>query len=182
MKKTPRTIKKLLEELERTPLIQAVCEKVGISRNTFYRWAKEDTKFAEQVNEALSLGTGVVNDIAVSNVLNGIQKGDPMYTKYWLSHKHPDFRRPFVVKYDSDDIILHRQRVKERSQLLRMESDAYTELIQHDEEYIQERKRIKELFRKNAHRRSEYQEHQITKPTERERMKELVQRRNMRNQ
>lgn len=181
MKKTEFMIKKLLEELERTPLIQVACEKIGISRNTFYRWAKEDKELAEQVSQAISLGTGVVNDVAVSNVLNGIQKGDPMYTKYWLSHKHPDFRKPFILKYD-DDVIQYRQKVKERSQFIRLQSDAHTELFQHSEEHTKEMKRIKELFRKNAHRRNVNQEHQTTKPTERERMKELVQRRNMRNQ
>lgn len=182
MKKNPRIIKKLLEELERTPLIQVVCEKVGISRNAFYRWAKEDKEFAERVNEALSLGTGVVNDIAVSNVLNGIQKNDIKYTMFWLDRRHPDFRRPLVFKYDSDDIITYRRRVKEQSQIIRAQSDVHTELFQHSEEHTKELKRIKELFKKNAHRRSVHQENQNTKPTERERMKELVQRRNMRNQ
>ncbi len=107
MKKTKALVNRLIEELEKTGLILGACEKVGVSRNTFYRWMKEDKEFLSQVNEALSLGTGLVSDVAVSNVLDGIKKKDPMYTKYWLSHRHPDFRRPYVFKVDSDDLISH---------------------------------------------------------------------------
>jgi hypothetical protein len=107
MKKTKALLDKLVEELEKTPLIQVACDKVGISRNTFYRWLKENKELLARVNEALSLGTGLVSDVALSNVLEGIKRKDAMYTKYWLSHKHPDFRRPYVFKVDSDDMISH---------------------------------------------------------------------------
>lgn len=107
MKKTRALTNKLIEELEKTPIIQVACDKVGISRNTFYRWMKEDEDFLARVSEAMSLGTGLVNDVAISNVFEGIKRKDPMYTKYWLDRKHPDFRKPFVFKVDSDDLISH---------------------------------------------------------------------------
>lgn len=107
MKKTKTLLNKLVEEVEKTPVIQIACDKFGISRNTFYRWMKEDKKFLIRINEAISLGTGLVSDVAISNVLEGIKRKDAMYTKYWLSHKHPDFRRPFIFKVDSDDLISH---------------------------------------------------------------------------
>jgi hypothetical protein len=107
MKKTKALLNKLVEEIEKTPLVQIACDKVGVSRNTFYRWMKEDKEFLVRVNEAVSLGTGLVSDVAQSNVLEGIKRKDPMYTKYWLSHKHPDFRRPYVFKVDSDDLVSH---------------------------------------------------------------------------
>lgn len=105
MKKTQKLVDKLVEEIEKTPLVHVACDKVGISRNTFYRWMKEDKKFLERINESMSLGSGFVSDVALSNVLSGIKNKDAMYTKYWLSHKHPDFRRPFVHKVDSDDLL-----------------------------------------------------------------------------
>ncbi|MFA5736900.1 MAG: hypothetical protein WC893_01950 [Candidatus Paceibacterota bacterium] len=107
MKKTQALLNKLAEEIEKTPVIQIACDKIGISRNTFYRWMKEDHKFLVRINEAMSLGVGLVSDVALSNVLEGIKRKDTMYTKYWLSHKHPDFRRPYVFKVDSDDLITH---------------------------------------------------------------------------
>ena len=107
MKKTKKLLNKLAEEVEKTPVIQIACDKFGISRNTFYRWMKEDKKFLIRINEAMSLGNGLVSEVAISNVLEGIKRKDAMYTKYWLSHRHPDFRRPFVFKVDSDDLINH---------------------------------------------------------------------------
>ena len=93
--------------------ISAACELAEIPRMTFYRWMKEDKEFLVRVNEAVSLGTGLVSDVAQSNVLEGIKRKDPMYTKYWLSHKHPDFRRPYVFKVDSDDLISHHRSTME---------------------------------------------------------------------
>jgi len=113
MKKTKVLVNKLLAEIEKAPVIQVACDKVGISRNTFYRWIKEDTELMEQVSEAMSLGTGLVSDVAISNVLEGLKRKDPMYTKYWLSHKHPDFRKPFVHKVDADDFLTHFRSVME---------------------------------------------------------------------
>lgn len=113
MKKTKAILDRLIEEIEKTPIIQIACDKIGISRNTFYRWMKEDKEFLSRVSEAMSLGTGLVNDVAVSNVLEGIKKKDAMYTKYWLDRKHPDFRKPFVFKVDSDDLVTHFRSVME---------------------------------------------------------------------
>jgi len=113
MKKTKALLNKLAEELEKAPIIQIACDKFGISRNTFYRWMKEDEEFLARINEAMSLGTGMVSDVALSNVLEGIKRKDAMYTKYWLSHKHSDFRKPFVFKVDSDDYIAHFRSIME---------------------------------------------------------------------
>lgn len=121
MKKTKALLDRLVEELEKTPLIQIACDKVGISRNTFYRWMKEDEDFLARVNEAVSLGTGLVSDVAISNVLEGIKKKDAMYTKYWLSHKHPDFRRPYVHRIDADDLLLHSRLLAEGAQKYKVE-------------------------------------------------------------
>lgn len=123
MKKTKALLNKLVEEIEKTPLIQIACDKVGISRNTFYRWLKEDKEFLYRINNALSLGTGLVSDVALSNVLEGIKKKDAMYTKYWLSHKHPDFRRPYVFKMDPDDLIAHLRSTLEGIRQRQIEQD-----------------------------------------------------------
>lgn len=102
---------KFLEALEQTPIVQAACERVGISRNTFYRWIKEDSDFRSQVDERMGMGVDLVNDYAESNVLGGIKAGDPGYTKYWLSARHGAYRRPFYIHHNDDE--------KERKELER---------------------------------------------------------------
>lgn len=102
--------KKFLEELEKTPIISVACEKVGISRNSIYRWRLEDYNFAEQVDAALELGIGFVNDVAEGNVLRGIKQGDSGMTKYWLSSRHKAYKRPFRVTQQIDDIDLEEER------------------------------------------------------------------------
>lgn len=93
---------KFLEALELTPIIQVACEKTGISRNTYYRWMNEDPEFRSLADDRMNVGVSLVNDYAESNVLNGIKKGDPGYTKYWLSSRHKEYRRPFYNKATVD--------------------------------------------------------------------------------
>ena len=93
MKKTKKIVEKFLAELERTPIVGAACEKSGLSRNTVYRWRKEDCEFAACFDYALAQGIGVVSDVAESNVLNGIKNKDAGYTKFWLSSRHPAYRK-----------------------------------------------------------------------------------------
>jgi hypothetical protein len=125
MKRTKALENKILEELRRHGIVQSACDKHGISRQTFYRWMKEDREFLEQANEAISLGTGVVGDVALSNVLEGIKRKDAMYTKYWLSHRHPDFRRPFVHKVDAEDLIAHFRATQEALRQEKIDNDIY---------------------------------------------------------
>ena len=32
----------LVEQLKKTPIVQVVCEKIGVSRASYYRWRKDD--------------------------------------------------------------------------------------------------------------------------------------------
>ncbi len=122
MKKTKVLVNKLLEELEKHGIVQYACDKNGISRNTFYRWMKEDKVFLEQVNEALSLGVGALNDMAVSNVVNGIKNKDMASTKLWLIHRHPEFRRPYVHKVDLD-LLAHFRALAEGSRTAKIRDE-----------------------------------------------------------
>lgn len=93
---------KFLEELEQVPIIAIACKKLGVSRNTYYRWCNEDIDFALAAQESLDVGVDFVNDHAQSNVLNGIKSGDLNTSKWWLSSRHKDFRRPFNIHKHSD--------------------------------------------------------------------------------
>jgi len=93
---------KFLAELERVPIIAFACEKVDISRNTYYRWCDEDLDFALAAQERLEIGVDFVNDHAQTNILNGIKSGDMGVSKWWLSRRHKDFRIPIIVNRHTD--------------------------------------------------------------------------------
>lgn len=65
--------------------MEAMLQKVGISKSTYYRW-RENSKFNHQCEEALAKGRERINDMAEKNVMQGIHKGDPQMTKFWLKH------------------------------------------------------------------------------------------------
>ena len=54
---------KVLVELKTTPIISIVCYKLGISRQTFYRWVDEDSGFKLKVKEAIKMGIENINDL-----------------------------------------------------------------------------------------------------------------------
>lgn len=108
-----RARKKVLEYLRETGIVQLACEKAGISRQTFYRWKQEDSIFEKAAQDAIDTGVSRINDIAVSNVVRGISQHDKDYTKYWLNHRHPEFRKvspyeesllkkPEIVRFDPE--------------------------------------------------------------------------------
>ncbi len=103
---------KILKELEKTPIVHVACQRVGISRNTFYRWRENNPDFRKKVIKAIRSGIELVNDAAESNVLNGIKKGDTGYTKYWLSHRHDSYKKPFTHR-ESGISILEAERIRE---------------------------------------------------------------------
>lgn len=104
--------KRFIEEIEKVPLVQVVCDRLGISRNSVYRWMKEDLEFLKQVNEAKTLGVALVNDVAESNVLSRLKSNDWQATKYWLSHRHKNYQMPLMHRDDYADILEADRRLK----------------------------------------------------------------------
>lgn len=94
MRKSKKLLKQIVEDLRQTPVIESVCHKHNISRQTFYRWRNEDVNFLRDVKEAIELGDARVNDMCKSQLISSIQKGNMGSVKYWLSNKDPDFIRP----------------------------------------------------------------------------------------
>jgi hypothetical protein len=92
--KRNRKEQKFLDQLKTIPNISLACEKVGLSRNTVYRWCKEDPTFQESLDEALSTGTESVNDLAESKLIANINKGDMRAIQYWLDNNKKNYIRP----------------------------------------------------------------------------------------
>ena len=97
--KAQETIKKrqsqekqlVIEQLRKNPIIQISCEKLNISRATFYRWKSEDKKFENQVEEAIKEGNSLVNDIAESQLMSLIRDQNLSAVIFWLKHHHPSY-------------------------------------------------------------------------------------------
>lgn len=95
-----------LEELARIPIIQVACEKTGLSRNSVYRWRKEDTSFTKRMDEALSEGVALVNDMSESQLLNLIKEKNWPAISFWLKHRNDNYKNKLEVstKEDSEEL------------------------------------------------------------------------------
>lgn len=87
----------LIEQLRKSPVVQVACDKCGIGRTTYYRWRKDDYNFATKADEALEEGRALINDLAISKLVQKIGEGDFNAIKYWLSHNHKRFENRLSI-------------------------------------------------------------------------------------
>ena len=99
--------KAILEQLKKTPIIQVTCEKLGISRATFYRWKKKDEKFAEEVDLALQEGSQLINDMAESQLITAIKNGNLTGIIFWLKNHHKNYSPKLEVTTKNTEIPLN---------------------------------------------------------------------------
>ncbi len=98
MKKSDETKQMFLEQLKKTPIVQIACEKLGVSRASFYRWRLEDAMFAKQVDEATLEGHLLVNDLAESQLIGAVKDRNLQAIMYWLKHHHKDYRNRLEIE------------------------------------------------------------------------------------
>lgn len=79
-------------ELEKVPIVQVACEKTGISRNSVYRWRKEDKIFEKKMDEALKSGVAFVNDMSESQLLTLIKEKSYSAISFWLRHRNDNYK------------------------------------------------------------------------------------------
>ena len=89
-----RKEKPFLEELRKIPNISLACEKVGIARNTVYRWRSEDPDFDARVEDALVSGIESISDLAESKLVTNINNGSMRAIQYWLDNNKRTYMRP----------------------------------------------------------------------------------------
>ena len=90
----------VLAQLKKCPIIQFACERSGVSRATFYRWKKESATFDSEVEEAMSEGIGLMNDLGESQLVTLIKEKKFSAINFWLTHRHPVYRQR--MKQDED--------------------------------------------------------------------------------
>ena len=88
----------LLEQLKKTPIVQLACEKTGIGRSTYYRWKKEDSRFASLADAAILEGSLLINDMAESQLLSAIRDKNMTAIIFWLKHHHPAYETRIEVR------------------------------------------------------------------------------------
>jgi hypothetical protein len=95
MKKNKKS--EFLEQLKKIPIVLVACEKSGISRNTVYRWRKEDEQFSKDMEAALKEGEELVNDMSESQLLTMIKEKNWAAISFWLRHHHSTYRNRVEV-------------------------------------------------------------------------------------
>ena len=86
-----------IEQVRKTPIIQLVCEKLEVGRTTFYRWKRQDKKFAEECDKALEEGCALINDLAESQLISAMKNNNLTAIMYWLNHRHSVYRNKLEV-------------------------------------------------------------------------------------
>ena len=95
-----------LDELRKVPIVQVACEKTGLSRNSVYRWRKEDKDFLKKMDNALSEGVALVNDMSESQLLTLIKEKNYPAISFWLRHRNDNYKNKLEIttKDDSEEL------------------------------------------------------------------------------
>jgi hypothetical protein len=84
-------------ELEKVPIVQVACEKCGVSRNSVYRWRKTDKAFCKKMDEALTNGVSLVNDMSETQLLTLIKEKNYSAISFWLRHRNDNYKDKIEV-------------------------------------------------------------------------------------
>lgn len=97
------TKKLFLENLKKVPIIQVACEKAGVSRATVYRWRDKDKKFRKTLDEALSQGEALINDMGESQLISLMKEKNFSAIRFWLNHRHDKFKERVEITTNSEE-------------------------------------------------------------------------------
>ncbi len=90
-------------ELEKVPITQVACEKAGVSRNSVYRWRKEDKTFSKKMDESIARGVALVNDMSESQLLTLIKEKSYSAISFWLRHRNDNYKERIEVVTKEDN-------------------------------------------------------------------------------
>lgn len=95
-----------LDELRKVPIIQVACEKSGLSRQSIYRWRKEDKEFIKKMDQAYDEGVAFVNDMSESQLLTLIKDQNYQAISFWLKHRNSNYKNKLEIttKEDSEEL------------------------------------------------------------------------------
>ncbi len=95
-----------LAELIKVPIVQVACEKTGLSRNSVYRWRKEDKEFQKKMDDAYAEGVALVSDMSESQLLTLIKEKNYSAISFWLRHRNDNYKNKLEIttKEDSEEL------------------------------------------------------------------------------
>jgi hypothetical protein len=85
------------------PIVQVACEKTGLSRNSVYRWRKDDKEFLKKMDTALSEGVALVNDMSESQLLTLIKEKNYPAISFWLRHRNDNYKNKLEITTKEDN-------------------------------------------------------------------------------
>jgi len=112
--------KKIIELLEKTPIIEIICQKTDIARATFYRWKISDKAFSKAVDKALFEGKQKINDLAESTIISAIQNQNITATIWWMKNNHPNYRPKLEISAANNFTELTKEQKKKIMQSLKL--------------------------------------------------------------
>lgn len=87
----------VLREIQNELTIKNVCKKLGLSRQTIYRWLEEDKKFKTDLFNARKDAIEALNDECENRVIKKIMADDSNMIKFWLKYHHDDYKQSYII-------------------------------------------------------------------------------------
>jgi hypothetical protein len=115
---TDQNKKLLIEQLKKTPIVEAACQKLDIGRSTYYYWQKEDKEFAKEAEKAMVEGQYLVNDLAESQLIAAVKERNIQAIMHWLRHHHPAYTDTIQIKHSIDEELSPEQEALVRKALI----------------------------------------------------------------
>lgn len=109
-----------LDELRKVPIVQVACEKTGLSRNSVYRWRKDDKEFLKKMDSAISEGVALVNDMSESQLLTLIKEKNYPAISFWLRHRNDNYKNKLEITTKEDNEELTPSQAKIVKQALKL--------------------------------------------------------------
>ena len=81
----------LINALKEMPIIEIAVKRAGVSRDTYYRWRREDKNFLRQSADALSQGIEFINDMSESQLITLIKEKKMPAISLWLKNNNPRY-------------------------------------------------------------------------------------------
>jgi len=79
-------IRKILAELENSPIIEQVCLRTGVARSTLYKWMKDDSRLKIQIEGAQEVGRQKLTDYGESKLLENVRHNEQRAIEFFLKH------------------------------------------------------------------------------------------------
>jgi hypothetical protein len=78
---------RMIREFRKRPIVSDACRAAIVSRDTHYRWLKENKIYNELIERAKEEG----NDLAKGKLWDRVERGDLNSIKYYLEHNDPAY-------------------------------------------------------------------------------------------